>query len=271
MAYRIPLHLGALSAVALLMAGCASPEDTGAEPDTSQNDGPAVVATTTWQAAFARAAGAQDVTVIVPVSVQHAPDYDPKPSDLTAVAGADFVLYSPFESFASEITEAAGAEAETVEVDADNSPDVVAAEVERLGELFDTSEAAQGWLGAFETAREEIASELREEWPGDSAPTAVSQVYTAWAAELAGAEVVQTYGPEQLTPDDVATLRDAEPEFVFDNVHMSTGPVLPDSEAVQIDVVNYPSEGMDLIGLYQQNATLIAAAFNGEGSAGSGS
>ena len=43
----------------------------------------------------------------MPTSVHHAPDYDPKPSDLTAVAEADFVLYAPFEPFAAKIKEAA--------------------------------------------------------------------------------------------------------------------------------------------------------------------
>ncbi|WP_395365701.1 hypothetical protein ACHGLA_32410 [Streptomyces sp. YH02] len=46
---------------------------------------PVVVATTTWEGAFAKAAGAEDVTVIVPQSVHHAPDatsvgtYGPEP------------------------------------------------------------------------------------------------------------------------------------------------------------------------------------------------
>ncbi|RSS84911.1 ABC transporter substrate-binding protein, partial [Streptomyces sp. WAC02707] len=95
-----------------------------------------VVVTTTWEGAFARAAGAENVTVIVPRSVHHAPDHDPKPSDLVAVAKADFVLYAPFEPDAAKIREAAGSSAKLVEVDLDNDPDKVRAEVDRLARLF---------------------------------------------------------------------------------------------------------------------------------------
>ena len=126
---------------ALLLAGCGTTAQTP-----SPQSGPKVVATTSWEAGFAKAAGATDVTVIVPKSVLHAPDYDPKPSDLKAVAGADYVLYAPFESFATKITDAAGSNAKKVEVALDNSRDKVKAEVTRLGELFGTQAAVAGLL-----------------------------------------------------------------------------------------------------------------------------
>lgn len=69
---------------------------------------PRVVASTNWVAAFARAAGALDVTVIAPASVQHPPDYDPRPSDLAAIARADWVLLAGYEGFAKRMEEALG-------------------------------------------------------------------------------------------------------------------------------------------------------------------
>ncbi|MDA0567446.1 zinc ABC transporter substrate-binding protein [Streptomonospora sp. S1-112] len=265
------LRGGALTAAALLMGGAAC--GTGPAPDggaDSGGAGPAVVATTTWQAAFARAAGAQDVTVIVPASVQHAPDYEPRPSDLAAVAGAEFVLYSPFESFAEQITEAAGADAEAVEVNADNSPDVIAAEVAELGERFGTAEAAREWLAEFDSVRARLREDVEADWPGGERPTAVAQVYAGWAAELAGAEVVGTYGPDQVSPQEVAELSGAEPDLVLDNAHMSTGAVLPDSGAAEVDVVNYPGEDQDLLAVYRSNAEAIGAALRGEEPPGPG-
>ncbi|MBV2366762.1 metal ABC transporter solute-binding protein, Zn/Mn family [Streptomonospora nanhaiensis] len=258
------LRGGALTAAALLL-GCAACGSGGAADDGGGDGaGPAVVATTTWQAAFARAAGAEDVTVIVPASVQHAPDYEPRPSDLAAVADAEFVLYSPFESFAGQITEAAGSGAEAVEVNADNSPEVVTAEVEKLGERFGTAEAAREWLAKFDAVRAELREDVEADWPGGERPAAVAQVYAGWAAELAGAEVVGTYGPDQVTPEQVAELSAANPALVLDNAHMSTGAVLPDSGAVEVDVVNYPGEDQDLLALYRANAEAIGAALRGE-------
>ena len=251
-----------LTGAALLLVGCATSE--GADVDAPAGDGPVVVATTTWQGAFAGAAGAEDVTVIVPNDVQHAPEYEPSASDLAAVAGADFVLFSPFEPFAEQITEAAGADAGTIEVDLDNDVETINSEVTRLAETFDTVEAAENWFEEFDRDRERIAGELREQWPNGEPPVVVAQVYATWAAELAGVEPADTYGPDQLSPGDVADLTGIEPDLVFENTHMSAGRVLPDSDALQVGVVNYPDEDLDLIALYEANAHTIASALAGE-------
>ncbi|SIO89842.1 metal ABC transporter solute-binding protein, Zn/Mn family [Nocardiopsis sp. JB363] len=262
--HRGRVHALALTGTALLLVGCATSEGGDTSDANVDADTPVVVATTTWQGAFATAAGAQDVTVIVPGDVQHAPEYEPAASDLAAVADADFVLYSPFEPFAEQITEAAGADAETVEVDLDNSADTITSEVTRLGELFGTGEQAEEWLTGFDSERERISTDLQAQWPDGEQPVAVAQVYVTWAAQLAGIDPEQTYGPDQLSPGDVADLTGAEPQLVFENSHMSTGRVLPDSEAIQIGIANYPGEDLDLIALYEANAHTIAAALNGE-------
>ncbi|ARF75936.1 ABC transporter substrate-binding protein [Kitasatospora albolonga] len=251
----------ALSAALGLVTGCG---DSG-DPKNSDTPGgakgkPVVVVTTTWEGAFAKAAGAEDIKVIVPQSVHHAPDYDPKPSDLAAVAAADFVLYAPFEPYAAKIKEAAGSGAELVEVNLDNDPAKVTAEVERLGALFGTEDAATKWKAGFETEYDRLNKDVRAAWPGGKAPSAVSQVFTVWAAELAGATVAGTYGPEAVTPAQLAELSAKKPDLVLDNAHMSTGTVLPDSGAEQVGIVNYPGDELDLLAVYRDAAAGLKKA-----------
>ncbi|MET7359863.1 zinc ABC transporter substrate-binding protein [Streptomyces sp. NPDC005562] len=222
--------------------------------------GPVVVATTTWEAAFAKAAGAKDVEVIVPSSAQHAPDYDPKPSDLAAVAKADFVLYAPFEPYAEQIKEAAGSDAELVEEKLDNDPAKVKAEVTRLGKLFGTEKDAAKWNKSFDAEYATLRKDLEKAWPDGKAPTAVAQVYSAWAAKMAGARIVGTYGPEAVTAKQLADLSKEKPALVLDNVHMSTGKVLPDSGARQVGIVNYPARDLDLLAVYRNAATTVEKA-----------
>lgn len=232
------------------------PEDRGGD----DGDQPVVVATTTWQGAFASAAGIEEVTVIVPQSVHHAPDYDPKPSDLAAIAEADFVLYAPFEPYAEQIKDAAGSDAELVEVDLNNDPEVVTAEIARLGALFGTEQTAEQWNETFESEIAELNSAIENSWPGEESPRVVAQVFTGWAAKLAGATTVGTYGPESVTPAQLAELSAEEPDLVLDNAHMSTGEVLPGTDAVQIDVVNYPGDDLDLLTVYRDVAEQLREA-----------
>lgn len=187
----------ALSAALALVTGCGNGGgDTGSKDGKNSHDGkPVVVVTTTWEGAFAKAAGAEEIKVIVPQSVHHAPDYDPKPSDLAAVGKADFVLYAPFEPYAAKIKEAAGSKAELVEVNLDNDADKVKTEVARLGELFGTEDAAAKWTASFDTEYAKLSKDVRGAWPGGKSPVVVSQVFTVWSAKLSGATPSARTGP----------------------------------------------------------------------------
>ncbi|WP_406102742.1 zinc ABC transporter substrate-binding protein [Streptomyces sp. NBC_01003] len=255
----VALTTGAVLLLAVTACG------SGASPGSGDKKAgaPVVVATTTWEGAFAKAAGAKDVTVIVPQSVQHAPDYDPTPSDLAAVADADFVLYAPFEPYAKKVKEAAGSDAKLVEVGLDNDAGHASAEVTRLGKLFGTQGAATKWDKTFKSEYGTLQKGLKDAWPHGKAPSVVTQVYSAWAAKMAGAQVRGMYGPDAVTAAQLSDLTWKKPQFVFDNVHMTTGKVLPDSGARQIEIVNYPGKDLELLPVYRNAAETIRKAMGG--------
>lgn len=260
---RVPrtslLALTLCAGLAVSTAGCGD-DESGSDGAGSGTETPAVVVTTTWEGAFAKAAGAKDLAVIVPPSVRHAPDYDPKPSDLAAVADADFVLYAPFEPYAQQIKEAAGSDAELVEIALDNDADKVKEQVARLGEKFGTENAAAKWVKTFDAEYAELSAGIQDAWPGGEAPGAVTQVFTAWAGKMAGTRMLGTYGPEPVTAQQVSDLSAKQPELVLDNAHMSTGTVLPDSGADQVKIVNYPGEDLDLLAVYRGAAAELETA-----------
>nr|WSX50652.1 metal ABC transporter substrate-binding protein [Streptomyces sp. NBC_00974] len=269
---RITLFL-ALSSALALVTGCGGDADGSGSGSVGKGGGgtaaagkggkPVVVVTTTWEGAFAKAAGAEDVKVIVPQSVHHAPDYDPKPSDLAAVGKADFVLYAPFEPYAAKIKEAAGSKAELVEVNLDNDTDKVKAEVARLGKLFGTEDTAAQWTAAFDAEYGRVSKDVQASWPDGKSPSVVSQVFSTWSAKLAGATTVGTYGPEAVTPAQLAELSAKKPALVLDNAHMSTGKVLPDSGARQVEIVNYPGNDLDLLPVYRNAGAELKKAMGG--------
>ncbi|GGM76892.1 hypothetical protein GCM10011609_11070 [Lentzea pudingi] len=236
-----------------------------AAPNGSSNApaGKKVVAATAWEAALAKAAGATDVKVVVPATVAHAADYDPKPSDLAAVAGADLVLYAEFEGFAPKLKEAAGGSAKVEMLKLENAPEVVRAEVLRLGGLLGTTPAAEEWLKKFDTTLADVKTQVSGAFAGGKAPKVVSQAFVAYMAGITGAEVVGTFGPQPVTPAQLAELSGKQPDLVFDNVHMSTGTVLPGSSAKQVKIVNYPGADLDLLGVFKTNAEEITKVLKG--------
>ena len=67
-----------------------------------------VVATNTWTAAFAAAAGVTDIVTLAPADLRHPAEYELKPSDVAALHGADLILSTGFEVMAKRLAEAAG-------------------------------------------------------------------------------------------------------------------------------------------------------------------
>lgn len=244
---------------ALTMTACGSTPDAASPAPAAKDKGLKVVAASSWEAGFARAAGATDITVIVPPGVQHAPDYDPKPSDLARVAEADIVLYAAFEGFAGKIKEAAGSKGKLIEVSLDNTPDKVKAEVLRLGGEFGTAGAARAWTASFDT---EYAS-LKQKVTGaakNARPVIVAQAFVAWAADLVGVRPAGVYGPQPPTAGQISELAVKKPQLILDNSAMPGGDALSNVKAKRVVIDNFPGREFDLKAVYSANADAIIAA-----------
>ncbi len=247
-----------LALLALLLSGCGSTEQPaqggGANGAPS---GPVVVASTSWAGAFATAAGARNVTLVAPASVPHAPDYDPKPSDLTKLSTADYVLYAPFDSFAPRLREAAGGHAKTVELNLENTTKTIHSEVTRLGQMFGTSAQATQWLATFDHRYAELSAQVKAAEP-QPAPDAVAQVFMAYWGGFAGLPVKGTYGPEPVTAGQLAQLTALHPGVVLDNAHLPSNPDIPGARTIEL--INYPGADLNLLGVFEENARRLTAA-----------
>lgn len=235
-------------------------------PALAQGKPPKVVASTTWVAAFARAAGATDVTVVAPASFAHPPDYDPRPSDLVAVASADIVLMAPFDGFAQRLRDATGSKAKVDRVDLENTPEKIRSEVTRLAKLLGTEPAAQGFMKRFDAEYANLSAEVRAKI-GPSRPVAVAHRFMAyWASGFAGLEVAGIYGPKPLAPAELADLVGKMPGVVFRNGHVerpegpSAGRAIADNaKARDVMIINFPGANQDLLDVFRENARRIVA------------
>ena len=118
-------------------------------------DGGAVVASTEWTAAFARAAGIPDVTVLAPAASRHPAEYQLRPSDLRAVAAADALIFAGYEAMADRLRELARQEATVLRIDTDYSLATLRRSLEAL-------QAAGGMPAASAASLHAIAAEYAE-------------------------------------------------------------------------------------------------------------
>lgn len=224
-----------------------------------------VVASTTWAGAFAKAAGAKDVVVIAPADFPHPPDYDPRPSDLAAIAGAKFVVMAPFDGFAKRLQEATGSAAQIVRVDLENTPGKIRSEVARLAKIFGTETAGRAFLTRFNSEYARLSAQVKREL-GNRKPLVVGHRFMVYWADFAGLPVAGVYGPKPLQPRQLADLVAKKPGVIFKNGQTergnapSAGRAIADATgARQVEILNFPGKSLDLLEVFEENARRISA------------
>lgn len=253
------------AAVLLIVPACGDDSSTTSDSatTTAAAESPKVVVSTSWVGAIAKLAGATDITVVAPSSAQHPPDYDPKASDLAAVAGADYVLIAGFEGFAERMKDAAGSDAKVETVTPDYDPAKVKAEVDKLAKLWGTTAEATANVEAYTSDYEAAATDLQATTKAKP-ETIVAQAFVAGWTAFAGFTPAGVYGPEPTTASKVAELTALNPTLVFENSHMGGGAEIASSSGAQlVNLVNFPGDDLDLMPVVEQNAELITEAISG--------
>lgn len=220
-----------------------------------------VVASTSWTAALARAAGAAQIVTIAPLELRHPPEYEIKPSDLKAVRGAALVVYGGYERFAKRLAETAGGDGvRTLEVYTDNIPSVIKAESRKIAEALGTLAAWEAWARSFDELTETLRRKVLEAYPDRRA---VVQLYQKTAAEWMGFEVAGTFGPGEPSPSVVLELVRLSPAVVIDNYHNPSGkPVAESLGAPYAELINFPGKDgtVTLEDVYRYNAEAFLSA-----------
>ncbi len=248
--YFIPKkHAAVLAALLILSASFAA-----AQPGR-------VVASTSWTAGLARAAGASEVVTLAPLELKHPPEYELKPSDLQAVRGAALVVFGGYEKFAKRLAEAAGGGGVRVlEVYTDNIPSVIKEEARKIAEALGTLPAYEAWAKDFDALTEALRSQVRAAFQDRRA---VVQKYQKTAAEWYGFEVLGTFGPGEPSPAVVLDLVKLQPALVIDNYHNPTGkPVAAARKVPYAELINFPGKDgtRTLEDVYRYNARVLLDA-----------
>jgi len=222
-----------------------------------------VVASTSWTAAFARAAGAKDITTIAPLELRHPPEYEIKPSDLMAVSGACFLVHSGYERFAKRLAETAGNEGlSIVQVYTDNIPDTFKAEARKLAIAFGTLPAWETWAVSFDATTADMKARVGAAYPDKR--VAVHK-YLKTFAEWLGFNVVATFGPGEPSPALLLEIVRAKPALIIDNYHNPSAKAIMEAISVPlVTLVNFPGPGgngtIDEVFAQNEESFLLAAS-----------
>ena len=256
-------------AVAALAAGNGESRNREVGADEA-NDAGGVVATTSWTAAFAYAAGVSGVTVLAPYEVRHPPEYEITPSDLAAVADAEFVIYAGYERMIERIKGAVGGEKpRLLQIVTDYSLETIGASLNSLVSVVGSADAAERSIREIEAFYDEWRAEVTA--AGILRTPVVAHAFHRPIIEAIGGTVVGVFGPAPLEARQIDTLSRSGAGLVVDNYHNDVGKPLRETmnEVPVVEFINFPGEAgtVTLLDVLEENRRRLRSTYenvNGE-------
>jgi len=222
---------------------------------------PTIVASTSWTGAFARAAGASNVTVIAPLDLKHPPEYEIKPSDLDKVRGAKLVVFAGYEKFALKLTETAGGEkASMLKITTENHPDTVKQQSKLIADALGTTAAWEKWTKEFDAVAAQYKADVQKAYPNRNA---IVHKMQRPGVEWLGWEIVGEFGAAEPSPAVVAELAQKGAVIVIDNYHNPVGQAIAESaRAKYVQLINFPGKDgtASIEDVYRYNARALVSA-----------
>ncbi|HUJ74520.1 MAG TPA: zinc ABC transporter substrate-binding protein [bacterium] len=200
-----------------------------------------VVATNSWTAAFAAAAGATDIVTLAPSQLRHPAEYELKPSDVAALRGAGLIVYTGFEVMAQKLADAAGNQSiRMLKVDADYTVPVLSASITAIADALGTQAAGQKSLSELESFLAAWKAELAGAGLGGT--PIVVHVFQKPLMEQLGFTIAGVFGPGPLEAAQIAKLSPSGAKLIVDNWHNEAGGPLKETMkgAGYASLINFP-------------------------------
>jgi hypothetical protein len=200
-----------------------------------------VIATNSWTAALAAAAGATTIVTLAPSDLRHPAEYELKPSDIAALDGADLIVYTGFEVMAQKLADAAGSrKIRMLKIDADYSLATLRASLSAIAAATGTEEVARQNIAVLEKFMASWKEELRAA-KVFGAPILVHVFQRPLMAEL-GFTIKGVFGPAPLEAAQIAKLSKESVRLAVDNWHNEVAAPLKETlkDARFASLINFP-------------------------------
>jgi zinc transport system substrate-binding protein len=222
-----------------------------------------VVATNSWTAALAAAAGAADVVTLAPSDLRHPAEYELKPSDVAALNGGGLIVYTGFEVMAKKLAEAAGSQkVRMLQVGADYSLATMRKSILAIAEVTASQSKALASIASLEGFMASWKAELKTAGVL-GAPVVVHLFQQPLIAEL-GFDIRGMFGPGPVEAAQIAKLSPVSALFLVDNWHNEAGGPLRETMkgSVYVSLINFPGPDgtTSLLDVLNDNRARLKAA-----------
>ncbi len=200
-----------------------------------------IVASTSWAAAFADIAGADEVESIAPVNLRHPPEYEITVSDVQKISDSDVFIYAGFERMMKTLGDKVPNKGVSVQVVLDNSLATVKESTLKIAQALGTEEIQKVRFAEYEKlVKDGQKKALKKKLNKKKVLCNKNQTYLA--KEL-GLDIVGVFGPGPVSAEELLEAKKAGYDLIIDNIHNPTGKpvteILP--KAKYIEWRNFPT------------------------------
>ena len=209
---------------------------TGTSSDTA-----VVVATSSWTAAYAQAAGAKNIIVLAPYDMAHPSEYELRPGDIPKLMDATVIVFAGYEVMTERLKKGLSLPADKlVQIDTDYSFESMEKSICKIAARLGTENISRENLSdiqrEFDQARKTV-----EEKRMTNFPVIVHRFQSSFAREIGFVPKV-IFGPSSPEASEIFTVSKTDAVIIIDNVHNPVGQsfkeVMPTARYFQL--LNFP-------------------------------
>ena len=226
----------------------------------SSTDSGVVIATSSWTAAYAKAAGAENVVVLAPFEMEHPAEYELRPGDIVKLMNADVIIYAGYEVMTERLKEGLDIPQEKLLlVSTDYSYEIIEKSVMDIAVKLGTEDIARENLldirRVFDEGRKAVSEKNISQ-----RPVVVHRFQASLVREL-GLTSAAVFGPASPEASQIAAISKIQTPLILDNIHNPVGQpfkeIHPDSQYKQL--LNFPGlkETKTITDVIRYNVSLI--------------
>ncbi len=217
-----------------------------------------IIATNAWTAAYALAAGLDNITVLAPYEMAHPSEYEMRPGDIVRIEKAELIIYAGYELIIPQIKAGlALPDEKMLAINTSYNYDEIEHSVMLIAKNRETEEIAKKNLEEIRQSFEHTKITIRKNGL-DTIPALIHFFQKSFADET-GIQTSAIFGPAPPEPKQILALSKTNAALIMDNAHNPVGIPLREiiRNAEYVELLNFP-------GLYQTRTLADVIRFNTE-------
>jgi hypothetical protein len=203
-----------------------------------------VIATSSWTAAYVRAAGINDLSVLAPSNMQHPSEYELDINDVEKLRRADLIVCGGYEIMMERIRGGLEIDPDKIlEIKTDYNLDHMRSSILAIANQQGDMEAARKNIEEIEIAFAGSKDLIDQAGIGEK-PVLVQFFVQPFARQL-DMRITGIFGPRALEAFDIRELMNRDFSFILDNAHNPlSAPLLESRRGVEVAyLINFPGIG----------------------------